>query len=103
MTIKVHDSLGNTYVHQKGEKSLLSEREILAQQDKLFQVMSTHNGELFDPYSATANVNKRDNQRGGYLYNLHKCSQACWQAYVRFLETRNRGNLNVAQRRFING
>lgn len=103
MTIEVHDSLGNAYTHQKGGKGLLSEREILAQQDELFQVMSTYNGELFDPHSATANVRKHDNQRGGYLYNLHKCSKACWEAYVKFLGTRNRRYLNVAQRRFIDG
>ena len=101
MTIEVHDSLGNAYVHQSGGKSLLSEREILAQRDRLFQVMSTYNSELFDPYSATANIYKRDSQRGGYLYNLQKCSEVCWKSYVRFLATRK--NLNVAQRRFING
>ena len=103
MTVEVYDSLGNAYVHQKGGKSLLSEREILAQQDELFQVMSTYSGELFDPHSATADIYKRDNQRGGYLYKLLKCSEACWQAYVRFLKTRNRSNLNVARRRFIDG
>jgi len=101
MTIEVHDSVGRAYVHQRGGKSLLSDREILAQQDGLFQVMSTNNGELFDPYSATANIYKRDNQRGGYLYNLQKCSEVCWKSYVRFLKTRK--NLNVAQRRFIDG
>ena len=95
-----HDSLGNTH---EGGKCLLSEREVLARRGKLFQVMSTHNGELFDPHSATANIFKRDNQRGGYLYNLQKCSEACWEAYVKFLGTRNRRYLNVAQRRFIDG
>lgn len=102
MIVEVYDSQGSTYAHVDGA-SPLAEREILAQRDGLFQVMSTDNGELFDPHNATANIHKRDNQRGGFLYSLHKCSQTCWENYVRFLKTRNRRNLNVAQRRFIDG
>lgn len=99
MSIEVHDCCGNIHMNQ----DLLSNREILAQRGALFQVMSTINGELFDPHSAIANICKRDNQRGGYLYNLQKCSKACWESYVRFLKTRNRRYLNVAKRRFIDG
>jgi len=103
MIVEVYDSQGIAYPHQKGDKSLLSDRDALAQKDELFQVMITNNGELFNPHSATANIYKRDNQRGGYMYNLKKCSQACFEHYVKFLRTRNRKNLNVAQRRFIDG
>lgn len=103
MIIEVYDSQGTTYAYHRGEESPLSEREALAQQNELFQVMITNNGELFDPHSATANIYKRDKQRGGYVYKLRKCSQVCFKYYVKFLATRNRRNLNIAQRRFIDG
>lgn len=103
MNVKVYDYQGMARTYTRGDPCPLRERDILAQQDELFQVMSTINGELFDPHIATANVHKHDNQRGGFLYNLCKCSKACWESYVQFLRTRNRRHMNVAKRRFIDG
>lgn len=102
MNVEICDMDGTIYTFLMGEDSPIPAREVLARRHhQTFRVMSTHNGELFNPHIATANLNKRDRQRGGYLYNLCRCSERCWKAYVSFLATRK--NFNVAQRRFIDG
>lgn len=65
-----------------------------------YLVLSSNEGDLFDPLDINANMNRRDKERGGMFWKLRTCSQECYQQYTIFLRSKNRTPYLLAQRRF---
>ena len=65
-----------------------------------FLVLASKDGDLFNPLDPQSTINKRDKKRGGKLYQLRTCSQACYSSYGMFLRSKNITHYLIAQRRF---
>ncbi len=67
-----------------------------------YLVLSSNEGDLFNPLDIKANVKKKDRERGGMFWKLRTCSQECYREYTTFLRSKNRTSYLLAQRRFRN-
>jgi hypothetical protein len=67
-----------------------------------YLVLSSSEGDLFNPLDINDNIRKRDRERGGMFWKLTTCSQECYQQYTIFLRSRNKTPYLLAQRRFRN-
>lgn len=93
----IYDSKGNDF---DNKNSTLTRKDILALKSDVFRIAATLDGLLFDPRNVGHNMSKKDRLRGGYFFQLRKCSENCFSMYVNFLKTRNTADLIIAQRRF---
>lgn len=66
-----------------------------------FFVLATVDGGLYDPLDATASVTDKDRERGVPKYAMRRCSEHCYESYLRYLGSKNRATLRVAERMFI--
>jgi len=81
--------------------SLLSHLAVLASQSgNRFMVLSSNEGNLFNPTDPQDRIDKPDKERGGKFYRLRSCSQLCYTQYGAFLRSKNRTHYILAQRRF---
>lgn len=67
-----------------------------------FFVMGSNEGDLFSPLDPTANIHKRDKERGGLFWQLRICSEECYKQYTTFLRSKHKTPYLLAQRRFRN-
>ncbi len=84
-------------------KDIASDFVVLARwSGNRYLVLSSNEGDLFNPLDAKANVKKKDRERGGMFWKLRTCSQECYREYTTFLRSKNRTSYLLAQRRFRN-
>jgi hypothetical protein len=88
----------------KGNKKAAAGQKWVAQKiGKSFWVTVSSEGFLYNPLDLSDSLSKIDKERGKPFYNMQKCGQVCFDAYVHFLRSKNRTNLVIAQRAFQNG
>lgn len=58
---------------------------------------------LYDPYNISHDITKKDRFRGGKFFALVKCNQHCYLSYTKYLEKKNKTDLVLAQRSFLDG
>ncbi len=90
------------------EDAPIEEREVVAQESCLeiprFQVLSSREGKLFNPYDSSININKKDQQQGGrFHFNLRQCTPLCYESYTAFLRSGNQTHLILSQRSLLDG
>jgi hypothetical protein len=100
MKIIVVDINGTPHEISEGKKSSF---DILAKwSGNRYLVLTSNDGDLFNPLVMNGGIRKRDRERGGMFWKLRTCSQECYQQYTIFLRSRHQTPYLLAQRRFRN-
>jgi len=96
------------YIDINGTPQLLSENEICSSKKEalayiigdMYFVLTSSDGDLFNPQDSSMSRGKRDHEKGGYFFQLRKCNKVCYDYYVTFLKTKNKTHYILAQRNF---
>ncbi len=95
------DIKGNEHECKNCHEAIFTGREVIAYKSDLYYIMCAHDGELFNPFETGINIYKRDSSRGKFKYNFKVCSMNCFQFFIKYLGSRNKRFLRIAQRRFL--
>jgi len=88
--------------HLKSKIDNINNIKIVAKQSNdNYYILSSSDGELFNPITDSKSFSKKDDERGGRFYKLNKCSKETYNFYVSYLRSKNNTQLILAQRRFI--
>ncbi len=112
---EVVDINGTPYRYTTGDNTPWSSHSVLSlnltvarargdvDSGRVFEVLASGDGELFNPLVHNGNIPKNDRHRGGRHFRLVKCSSDCYRSYTTFLRSKNRTHFVVAQRRLLDG
>lgn len=75
---------------------------VAKQENGLYYVLASNDGDLFSPITIGINVHKKDLTRGCPFWSLRPCSHECYEQYTSFLRSKNKTHYLIAQRRYCN-
>lgn len=85
------------------ERNVKPDFDVLARwSGNRYLVLSSGDGDLFNPLDINNKIRKRDRERGGMFWKLRTCSQECYEQYTVFLRSKNKTPYLLSQRRFRN-
>lgn len=97
------DIHGTPHHRRKGKNTFNDFKSVARQTKAAHFILVSREGVVFNPNDTSMDISKKDDIRGGLLFELQKCTRECYEAYKQFLRTKNKTHLVITERRFLNG